>query len=493
MASDNFEESILALIGDESLSDDDHDSVEGEVEEEVFYSPSKVLSKTENLGSLCVEEDNKAAREICRLQEELDILLRRDLETRAQEASTRELLKNSYDARVEALTRQVERYASDNSALKAALVAEEAAMQKFQEQHDSLMDKFTRMSAAVSGRRDLENNFDDGIPANLMCPITYEVFQEPVVAADGHSYERVAIERWLFAHSTSPVTGAYMGRELVTNHHLRAQVCDVLQRLGRPPLPPLSTSAAVFSAGTAGPGAAAVGRVIVAPRRGQVSPDVLAELYADEASLEVVGGGGEVAGSNSNNANGGRGRGAGAGVGVRLRVAEPRARVAGGPNYAPALAMVAEQQQEPLREGFGQRLGLGVPGVAGVSGPARLPPQQQGVGGGVGGGGGAGARARRPLLGRGFPEEGRERLQARVRGSVDRIREAAGGHLPVVVEQAAGRVQRFLDAQPGSGGGGRPPAASAAAAPPVAREGWGARRQQQRPHTPDPSGACVIM
>ena len=49
----------------------------------------------------------------------------------------------------------------------------------------------------------LEENFDlviGGIELqelNLMrCPITEAPFQDPVVAADGHTYERYAIEHW---------------------------------------------------------------------------------------------------------------------------------------------------------------------------------------------------------------------------------------------------------------------------------------------------------
>lgn len=31
--------------------------------------------------------------------------------------------------------------------------------------------------------------------------------RDPVIAADGHSYERTALEAWLAQHSISPVTG----------------------------------------------------------------------------------------------------------------------------------------------------------------------------------------------------------------------------------------------------------------------------------------------
>lgn len=57
------------------------------------------------------------------------------------------------------------------------------------------------------------------------CPITLEVMRDPVIAADGHSYERVALEEWLRSHGTSPVTGARLEHKLVTpNHKLRSLI-----------------------------------------------------------------------------------------------------------------------------------------------------------------------------------------------------------------------------------------------------------------------------
>ena len=46
------------------------------------------------------------------------------------------------------------------------------------------------------------------VPEDLRCPLTLELFCDPVTAADGHTYERVAIEEWLATGSrTSPSTG----------------------------------------------------------------------------------------------------------------------------------------------------------------------------------------------------------------------------------------------------------------------------------------------
>ena len=45
------------------------------------------------------------------------------------------------------------------------------------------------------------------IPPQFLCPITNELMQDPVTTCDGHAFERLAIERWLRSHRTSPMTG----------------------------------------------------------------------------------------------------------------------------------------------------------------------------------------------------------------------------------------------------------------------------------------------
>jgi|GEM_PF-2281286 len=44
------------------------------------------------------------------------------------------------------------------------------------------------------------------VPHKYLCPITQELMVDPVFTADGHTYERKAIEKWLEAHDTSPKT-----------------------------------------------------------------------------------------------------------------------------------------------------------------------------------------------------------------------------------------------------------------------------------------------
>ncbi|CAF1020935.1 unnamed protein product [Rotaria sordida] len=51
-----------------------------------------------------------------------------------------------------------------------------------------------------------ENSKTDIENPDLICPITFELFRDPVIAKDGHVYEREAITRWILQHGTSPLT-----------------------------------------------------------------------------------------------------------------------------------------------------------------------------------------------------------------------------------------------------------------------------------------------
>ena len=62
------------------------------------------------------------------------------------------------------------------------------------------------------------------VPDELRCPISCELFRDPVIAADGFNYEREHIETWFAEHSTSPKTNAELeSTGLIPNHELRAR------------------------------------------------------------------------------------------------------------------------------------------------------------------------------------------------------------------------------------------------------------------------------
>jgi hypothetical protein len=52
-----------------------------------------------------------------------------------------------------------------------------------------------------------------------ICPISFKLMVDPVVAQDGHTYERTAIDTWLLNNSTSP-----MDRSPITNKKLYTNI-----------------------------------------------------------------------------------------------------------------------------------------------------------------------------------------------------------------------------------------------------------------------------
>ena len=68
------------------------------------------------------------------------------------------------------------------------------------------------------------------IPDAYLCPITMDPMEDPVMAADGHSYEKSEISAWFaLGNNTSPKTGAALPHQFLTpNHALRNAIQDFL-------------------------------------------------------------------------------------------------------------------------------------------------------------------------------------------------------------------------------------------------------------------------
>ncbi|GMH39197.1 hypothetical protein BSKO_07095 [Bryopsis sp. KO-2023] len=65
-------------------------------------------------------------------------------------------------------------------------------------------------------------------PSLFVCPITHELMRDPVVAADGYTYERAEIEDWISrGHPTSPMTNApLLNLHLTSNHALKSAISE---------------------------------------------------------------------------------------------------------------------------------------------------------------------------------------------------------------------------------------------------------------------------
>lgn len=82
----------------------------------------------------------------------------------------------------------------------------------------SLRKEAARMHAELLEKRNL-------VEDSIRCPISRKPMKDPVLASDGHSYERGAITDWLKTKSKSPVTGEEMDKStLVPNHQLRSEM-----------------------------------------------------------------------------------------------------------------------------------------------------------------------------------------------------------------------------------------------------------------------------
>jgi len=94
-------------------------------------------------------------------------------------------------------------------------------------------------SSSNSGEATNDISDAGGLPAAFVCCITSELFLNPVVASDGHSYERAAIEKWFERHDTSPRTGERLvSKDIIPNHNLRSQVLEYRRAEGLPDPPP---------------------------------------------------------------------------------------------------------------------------------------------------------------------------------------------------------------------------------------------------------------
>ncbi|KXG38968.1 hypothetical protein SORBI_3001G306000 [Sorghum bicolor] len=91
------------------------------------------------------------------------------------------------------------------------------------------MMKNASLSACPSTSSSIQD--ESSVPHYFLCPILQKVMKNPHIAADGFTYEAEAIEEWLEAHDTSPMTNLPL-RNCVTipNSALRLVIQEHLQR-----------------------------------------------------------------------------------------------------------------------------------------------------------------------------------------------------------------------------------------------------------------------
>ena len=92
---------------------------------------------------------------------------------------------------------------------------------------------------------------EESIPSEYVCPISFGIMYDPVIATDGHSYERAAIEEWIETRLrkgqpiTSPFTNDLMDRNLISNRALR----NLIRAFCEEHSLPIPTGPAVYTMG----------------------------------------------------------------------------------------------------------------------------------------------------------------------------------------------------------------------------------------------------
>jgi len=89
-------------------------------------------------------------------------------------------------------------------------------------------------SLGMSSKQCISRSNTIAVPQEFFCPITHDIFAEPVICADGNTYELAAIKAWfLMGRTTSPLTNNELGSMTLTpNFELQNRISEFLaQRL----------------------------------------------------------------------------------------------------------------------------------------------------------------------------------------------------------------------------------------------------------------------
>jgi len=98
-------------------------------------------------------------------------------------------------------------------------------MKRLQEDHDDLLDQTLRSITTIVVK-DLQ---DKEVSVPLCCPLSLQLFKDPVVSRFGHSFEREDIEKWLLLKKSCPLTKQYMTIAHLTPNRALADVLEAFR------------------------------------------------------------------------------------------------------------------------------------------------------------------------------------------------------------------------------------------------------------------------
>jgi len=83
-------------------------------------------------------------------------------------------------------------------------------------------------------RRGMKKLAMEDVPPEMICPISNDLMKDPVICADGHTYEREAIQKWIRRKASSPMTNQRLQEpvQLIPNHALRSLISNFVDSKG---------------------------------------------------------------------------------------------------------------------------------------------------------------------------------------------------------------------------------------------------------------------
>lgn len=139
----------------------------------------------------------------------------------------------------------------------------------------------------------------NSIPQDYLCPITLLPMTDPVICADGHTYERDAIQNWLQLNSTSPMTRQTLYNSTLTpnialrniiHDYLAAQSSSSSSSASTSSAAPLFTPVPVDTTATYYPLTKKLHVQITPPSTGQRQPITLFALIDNSGSMGELAG-----------------------------------------------------------------------------------------------------------------------------------------------------------------------------------------------------------
>ncbi|KAG6579627.1 U-box domain-containing protein 35, partial [Cucurbita argyrosperma subsp. sororia] len=92
---------------------------------------------------------------------------------------------------------------------------------------DHVLPLLLTLKKVADEARSLASKLPAPIPNHFICPILQDVMNDPCVAADGYTYDRWAIEKWLQENDNSPITKLPLSdKNLIPNFSLLSAIVE---------------------------------------------------------------------------------------------------------------------------------------------------------------------------------------------------------------------------------------------------------------------------